>query len=203
LAHLLLAASIPGHIVRGPVTGGDSAFVSVPDWLGRAPAPLRRDEALARLARRYLRGHGPADARDLAKWAGIGVGDARRGLDGIGGELVPFGTGLLQLADGDAPAPLPLPRLLGPFDPVLLGWVSRQLLVGPHQHVVTTNGLFRPVGLVEGRVMATWGLAGGTVEIRPLQPIAQPALDALRHDALDVLRFLGLSPKPAVVAALQ
>ena len=54
----------------------EHAFVAVDDWLGPRPDPMDHDDALARLARRYLRGHGPADARDLAKWAGLTLGDA-------------------------------------------------------------------------------------------------------------------------------
>jgi hypothetical protein len=81
---------------------------------------------------------------------------------------------------------------LGPFDPVLLGWVSRDDLVGRHRGVVTTNGLFRPCALVDGRVVATWALAGGKVEIRPLEPMAPAARDVLDHEADAVLRFLGM-----------
>jgi Winged helix DNA-binding domain len=67
--HVLVATAMRGEIVRGPMRGSEHLFVAPSQWLGREPLPLDRDEALARLARRYLAGHGPADARDLAKWA--------------------------------------------------------------------------------------------------------------------------------------
>ena len=69
-----------------------------------------------------------------------------------------------------APAaePLPPPRLLGAFDPLLLGWTSREDVVGPHKLLVTNNGIFRPFALVGGRAVATWQLAGGKVEIEHL-----------------------------------
>jgi hypothetical protein len=60
--------------------------------------------------------------------------------------------------------------------------------------------VFRPVALVGGRVVATWGLADATVTIRPLEPIKPTALQALRADADEVLRFLGLPRKAAVVS---
>lgn len=172
--------------------------MSVPGWLGDPPAALGRDEALARLARRYLAGHGPAQARDLARWAGVPLGQARRGFDAIAADLVPGEDDLVDLADRDPATDLP-PRLLGPFDPLLHGWASRVPFVGAHQQVVTVNGLFRPVGLVEGRVVATWGLAEGTVSIRPLEEIDPVALRALVRDAAAVLRFLGLPPRRAVI----
>ena len=43
---------------------------------------MDRDSALAELARRFLAGHAPADERDLAKWAGLPLRDARAGLRG-------------------------------------------------------------------------------------------------------------------------
>jgi hypothetical protein len=198
LVHVLVAASLRGHIVRGPMVGGEQAFVAVADWLGDPPEPLDRDEALARLARRYLAGHGPADAHDLAKWAGVPLGQSRRGLDLIDEDLVPCDGGLVDLADRDRAKDVPPPRLLGPYDPLLHGWVSRDPFVGEHRHVVTNNGLFRPVALVGGRVVATWGLADGTLTIRTLEPIDATATEALRKDAAAVLRFLDLPLRPAV-----
>ncbi|MEP6760813.1 MAG: winged helix DNA-binding domain-containing protein [Sporichthyaceae bacterium] len=199
LVHVLLAATLRGHVVRGPMRGGEHAFVAVRDWLGEPPEALERDEMLARLARRYLTGHGPADARDLARWAGIALGNARRGLAALGDEVVPHGDGLVDLADRIAATRLPPPRLLGAFDPVLLGWVSREAVVGDHHHLVTDNGLFRPMALVGGRAMATWGLADGVLTIHVLEPIKPAALKALLADARDVLRFFGLPDRPAVV----
>jgi hypothetical protein len=176
LVHVLVLASVRGHVVRGPMRDGDHAYVAVRDWLGDPPALPDRDELLARLAGRFLTGHGPADARDLARWAGITLSDARRGLAGLGDEAVPAGDGLVDLAGRDAGSGKAPPRLLGAYDPVLLGWVSRAAVVGDHQHVVTVNGLFRPVALVDGRVVATWGLADGVLTVQALEPIRPAAL---------------------------
>src|SRR4029077_20228317 len=54
--------------------------------------------ALAELARRYLAGHGPADDRDLARWAGLPLRDARAGLGAIASDLVEREDGLVDLA---------------------------------------------------------------------------------------------------------
>lgn len=198
LPHYLIAASLAGRVVQGPVGGARSQFVPVAGWLGPAPDPLAKPEALARLARRYLAGHAPASPEDLAKWAGITLGDARRGFNMIIDETVPVGEGLRGLAaeGDDGPPPLPPPRLLGPFDPLLHGWASREMFVGRHRTVVTTNGLFRPFALVDGRAVALWSLAGGTVSIRPLELLRPSVVEALRREAGSVLDFLRLPPKP-------
>ena len=198
LVHVLVAASLSGRIVRGPMLGREQAYAGVADWLGEAPEPLDRPDALARLARRYLAGHGPAEAGDLARWAGIPLRDARSGLDLISGELVRLPGGLVDLEDRQPAAGLPPPRLLGAFDPLLLGWASRRPLTGDHTAVVTTNGIFRPFALVDGRVVATWGLSGGELTVRPLEPIAAPAIGALRQEAAAVVRFLGLPDRTEV-----
>jgi len=200
LVHVLLAASLGGHVVRGPVVGSEQAFVSVPDWLGPPPPPLERQVGLGRLARRYLAGHAPATAEDLAKWAGVALGQARQAFETITDELVPAGDAGWRLGDTPEATELPSPRLLGPFDPLLLGWVSRELFVGPHQGVVTMNGIFRPIALVDGLVVATWGLSSGTLTLKPLERIPPEALGALKADAADVFRFLGLPDRPIVVS---
>jgi hypothetical protein len=198
--HVLLAASLRGEIVRGPMREGEHAFVAVSDWLGDPPEPLERSVALARLARRYLAGHGPAGAPDLARWAKVTLGDARAGIEGIRSELVEVAEGLVDLASREKPAGIPAPRLLGPFDPLLLGWVSRDFAVGPHA-VVTSNGLVRACALVEGRVVGTWGLSGTTLTVDLLEKVKASNVAALREDAADVLRFLGRTDRTEVVVS--
>jgi hypothetical protein len=171
--------------------------VRPPSCPGRPPSDVDPEEALARLAARYLTGHGPATARDLAAWAGVPLGTARRAFALVAEQVVPFDRDgdpdLVDLRDRERPAPLPPPRLLGPFDPLLHGWRDRSPVVGRQRQVVTTNGLFRASALVDGRVVGTWRLSGGVVTIEPLEPVPERDLAALHQDAADVLRFLGLT----------
>ena len=196
LVHILFLASLRGVTVRGPMVDGRHAFVWVRDWLGE-PGSVDRDQALAELARRYLAGHGPADERDLAKWAGLPLRDARAGLGAIASELVERDDGLVDLADRPPAADLPPPRLLGPFDPVLLGWASREALLGTHEARVTAGGMFRPFALVRGRAVATWGMPGGDVALEPFGRLARADRAALEADAADVVRFMGVNGRPS------
>lgn len=189
LIHLLFLAAVRGVTVRGPMVGKDHAYVLVRDWLGPAK-PVDREVALAELARRYLAGHAPADDRDLARWAGLPLRDTRAGLAAIASELVEREDGLVYLAARPPRPEVPAPRLLGAFDPVLLGWTSRAPILGPHTHLVTMNGVFRPFAMVRGRAAANWKLNRGKVAIEPLGPISKAATAALEADAADVERFL-------------
>lgn len=190
LIHLLFLATLRGIAIRGPMTGREHAYVLVRDWLGEQP-PVDREKALAELARRYLIGHAPADDRDLARWAGLPLRDARAGLKAIASELAERDDGLVELAKAPPPAPIPPPRLLGAFDPLLLGWTSREEVVGPHKMLVTMNGIFRPFALVDGRAVATWRLANGKVTIEHLGKVRKKDAAALEADAAAVLEYLG------------
>jgi hypothetical protein len=191
LVHVLALASLRGIAVRGPVRSGEQAYVLVHDWLGR-PAPVARERARAELARRYLEGHGPADARDLAKWAGLALSDARAGLEAIAPELAVRNDGLVDLAGRPRAGDVPPPRLLGAYEPVLMGWRSRAPLLGEDERAVVANGVFRPFALVRGRAAATWELAGTTVALSPFAPVASTHVAALNADAADVVRYLGV-----------
>jgi hypothetical protein len=196
LAHVLFYATLHGVCVRGPMAGKEQAFVDVRDWLGADAVSERerleadREGALGEFARRYLVGHGPATAADLARWAKITLGDARRGLKAIARRTEDLGDGLVDLRKREDPAPLPPPRLLGAFDPVLLGWESREAVIGDHKGLVTMNGIFKPFAMVKGRAVSTWRLPKGKVEIEHLEDVAKKAARELEADAEAVESYL-------------
>ena len=190
MVHILLLSALRGLTVRGPVIGNDQGFVLVRDWLGDPPKPADRDTALSELARRFLAGHGPADERDLAKWAGITLGDARRGLSGVRADLAERPGGLVDLDGRPAPGGRRRPTLLGGFAPLLHGWVDREPVLGGNETIVTMNGIFRPFALVGGRAVATWTMPGGRVTLEPFGDITASVLADLEREARDVERFL-------------
>jgi uncharacterized protein YcaQ len=188
LIHVLFRATLEGLIVRGPMRGAQHAFVLVSDWLGERPK-IDRDRALEELARRYLAGHGPADERDLAKWAQIPLRDARAGLNAIASELDQRPDGLVDLRRREV-APPPPPRLLGPYDPLLLGWHSRAFVVDDPPEIVTVNGIIKAVALIRGRVAGTWRLPGGKVALNLWEPQTARTAKALEREAAAVERYL-------------
>jgi hypothetical protein len=192
LVHLLARATIDGLIVRGPVVGGEQAFVPARDWLGPA-GPVDRETAVVELCRRYLAGHAPAGERDLATWAGLPLGVVRTGLRAVAPEVDADTGGLVPAGWSPCGAAPPGPRLLGSFEPVLHGWRDRSWVLGDRSGVVTVNGIFRPIALAGGRAVATWTLTGETVKLRPFAPLDEGTRSALAADAVDVLRYLGRS----------
>jgi hypothetical protein len=173
VVHLLLKATLAGICVRGPMAGREQALVLVDDWLGPQQT-VDRAKALSELGTRYLAGHGPCTDRDLAKWAGVGLRDARTALEG--------------LSPPTYDAPMPGPTLLGPWDELLLGWESRADVLQGSTSVVTVNGIFKPIALVRGRAVATWTVSTGALE--PFAPLSATVTRALAKEWADVQRFL-------------
>jgi hypothetical protein len=196
MPHLLALAARRGLVVRGPLRDRDWAFALTSDWLGiEPPAPLAggaREPALAELARRYLAGHGPASAADLASWSGLGLRDARAGIRSIAGELAGADSDrdLLDLVGRD-PAPERIaPRLLGPFDPFLLGWRDRAHVVDDAyvRRVHPGGGMIRAVATIDGRAVGTWTQGPAGVEIEPFEGSVGGEFD---DEISDVARFRG------------
>ncbi len=176
--HVLVLATLRGVCVRGPVVGREQAFVLVADWLPDLKQ-MNKEMALRELGRRYLPSHAPATDRDLAKWAGIPLAAARQALRNCS-TPTPIGIAL------------PRPRLLGMFDELLMGWASRDPVLGEHSDLVTSNGMFRAVMLIGGRAVGTWTRRDGRIQLEPFEPLSDDALEALTLEAADVERFLGL-----------
>jgi hypothetical protein len=193
LVHLLMLTCLRGIAVRGPLVDGKHAYVLAADWIGR-PRPVERDRSLGELARRYLRGHAPADDRDLAKWAGIPLRDARVGLEAIAGELVDLGEGQLLLK-GEEDATPPRACLLDQWDPILVGWRSRAVLLEHYPRRDPPEAHFHKFAYVGARAVSTWSARQNAVIISaPFVPLRRGSARALDDDAADVARFLATAP---------
>jgi hypothetical protein len=189
VVHLLMLACLRGIAVRGPLEDGKHAYVLARDWIGPPPR-LERDRALAELVRRYLAGHAPAGERDLAKWGGLPLRDVRVGLRAVAGELVEREDGLVELKKAN-PVSAPRPCLLDQWDPVLVGWSSRELLLEHYPRRGSAEAHFRPFAYARARAVATWSLRQGVVTIgEPFAQLVRSDREALAADGGDVVRFL-------------
>ena len=177
LPHLVRRVALEGRL-HHPLDGTFAALE-----LGAEPPP--REQALAELGRRYAEGYGPATARDLAAFCGLPAADARAAAEGAAGAggadaRVVGGTGT---AGGSV-------RLLGAFDPYLLGYAGRGHAVAPRhaRRVWPGGGWIHAVVLVDGLAAGTWRLRGGDVEVEAFdEPIPEAPLAA---EIADVRRFL-------------
>jgi hypothetical protein len=160
--HLLWYASQRGVTCLGPNEGSEQTFVLLAQHAPRQ-RDLTEEDALAELALRYFRSHGPTTRQDFMGWSGLTAVQARAGIAGCGEALATYdhnGTPLLaDPAALDHPWTGPLVRLLPGFDEVVLGYKDRSGFVpeGRMDDIVPgRNGVFRSSVLVDGMVAGTW-----------------------------------------------
>lgn len=186
--HLLWYASQRGVLCIAPNIGNEQTFVLLDEW---APDPhrLSRDEALATIALRYFRGHGPTTARDFAGWTGLTTTDARRGIAAAGTGLASVRVGGVEMylhpAMLDAtPSTMDDGEMfvLPGFDEYLLGYKERSLMVAAgHKAVIIpgNNGVFQATVVRDGRVIGTWKRAITTTKV---QIVVQPLVRLSKAD---------------------
>ncbi len=176
-------------------------------WLpGLVWAPPTPEQANIELARRYIAAYGPATVQDLAYWRGRSMGDVRRWVRALGDELttvVVDGVPMLALRAA-LPDPADLPpardgwpvRLLGRFDPLLLGMREKSWLLDMAHY----NRVWRPAGhieatvLVAGRIAGTWRYdwrgGGVAISVEPFKPLPRYVQQAVERQAEGVARYL-------------
>jgi hypothetical protein len=195
--HLLWYLAQTGTLVLGAGQGKQQTFSLLDEWV-RTPRRLDRDEALGELVCRYFRSHGPATARDLARWSGLTMADVQRGLavsgkhltalelDGVRYHLAPE-----TLAQAGASARV---HLLPGFDEYLLGYGDRTAaLATEHSAAVVPggNGVFKPTVVADGEVVGTWrrNVTRGEVLVEPL--LWRPLRGALQDGLVEAVGAYG------------
>ena len=194
-----------GIICFGPTVNGKSTHVLLDSWLDDGLSEVA--DPGAELVRRYLSAYGPATPEDYGVWSGLPITEVRRGFASLEDELLRVevdGTpmwmprtraGLLDEAMEDE---RPAIKILGAFDPYLLGYRTRDLGVGPEllRRVHPGGGIIRPTILVDGRPIATWTRkrAGRrlSITVSPFEALSDEVRVGIDGEVEDVGRFLGL-----------
>lgn len=158
--HLACYAATRKLICFGPPTEKEETFVLLDE---RVPNPLQLtyDEQLAALATMYIRGHGPVTVDDLARWTGLGKTICKQAIASIASDCetveyndktyyyIPTKQSNTQQHDV---------KLLGWFDEYFLGYKDRSIVADTthYEKMFTSNGIFFPLIIVDGRVVGTW-----------------------------------------------
>jgi len=205
--HLLHHAGMQGLICFGPSQGKQETFVLLDDWVppGR---PMAREEALAELAARYFRSHGPATLPDYLWWSGLTAVEARAGLEAVKHQFeratIGDETYWLPQHNANPQDPSPTAYLLPAFDEYFLGYQSRRAVLDSryNSQVVSSNGIFRPMVVMDGQIVGIWkqALKKDLVRITPelFKPLTSTEWQALQLAIAQYGAFLGVT---AVLAA--
>jgi hypothetical protein len=185
--HILFALAHERVLCFGARRGRQPTFVLLDEWLPAAK-PKPRDEALAELARRYVRGHGPAIAADFAWWSGLTLKEANEAF-----ALVPAG-------DVAVPAAKPTVHLLPPFDEYTVAYKDRTAIIDPAfaKRVNAGGGIINAVVVVNGIVAGSWKrtLRGVSVDvaITPFRALTARETRALERETARYGKFVFPTP---------
>jgi hypothetical protein len=158
LAHLMMQAESDSVICSGARRGTQATYALLDERV--PPAPGRsRDDALAELTRRYFTSHGPAQLADFVWWSGLTTGDARRGIQVVGGEL------LQDVVDGKTywfskaqrpPDISGTAYLLGLYDEYVIAYKDRGAVLDQRRWIRMVRDPFSAAIVVNGRVAGGW-----------------------------------------------
>jgi hypothetical protein len=199
LGHALLLAELEGLICSGPIAGVHHTYALVDEVVPPSP-PLDRDDAHARLVRRFFAGHGPASVRDFTRWSSLTAA-------GTNGALAEIGDGLERVEiDGVAhwydPATLagrsrdaPDGYLFPVYDEAVLTYPAVTFPRAPGHPLDGRADPFWAPAVAELRSVGTWKRVVGAYTVRVEAHLA-PSATAEERSAIDaaavrLARFLG------------
>lgn len=171
--NLFLALHIEGFLVGGPKRGNSFLFCDarpLPVAEGVAQGEGNHEAALAELARRYAWGHGPVSVEDFSRWTSLTKRESRAALERavrLKGSERPIVLGesgyqradldsLLSRCGNEARALFSCPS----FDEIHVGYADRSSMASAEAERAicpAKNGMFRPIVIKDGRVIAVQG----------------------------------------------
>jgi len=200
---LMMDAELEGLICSGPRRGKQFTYALLASRVASS-LDLSGDAALGELARRYFLSRGPATVNDLAWWGGMTVGDAKRGLEVVKGQLacvvvedVEYWFGTESPATGmDSPprATSAVGLLLPAYDELTVAYKDRSAILPLEYEKASFSGL-RPAIVVNGRIVGIWRrvLSKGkvVVELKLFEKVSKTAMGAIEKEARRYGRFWG------------
>ena len=207
IVHLLLLAEIGKLLCSGPRRGTAQTWALLD---ARVPATPARspEEALGELARRYVAGHGPAQAGDLAWWAGLGVGEARRGLEAARPSLErgEVGGRTMWSVAGSGPRPAPTMHLLPNYDELYVAFADRRDALDADMPTPgrIADAIFDHVIVRDGLIVGRWRRTNRSGRIGvTLEPLV--TLDGSQRERLagTVDRYAAFLGRPVHVTGLD
>ncbi|MBI5538803.1 MAG: AlkZ family DNA glycosylase [Bacteroidia bacterium] len=159
-SHLLMQAELDGIICSGAIKNKKQTYALINERVAKTNN-LTREQALEKIARKYFNSHCPATLYDFVWWSGLPVSDARKALEMIKSDLVSevigsetyWFTNTFSLFQEDNNA-----YLLPAFDEFLISYKDRSASFQfvNQKKVVSENGIFRPVIIINGHVIGIW-----------------------------------------------
>ena len=166
LAHIVLRAELDGVVCSGPMDGKQFTYMLLDERVPQTTKTFSREEALAELARRYFKSHGPAAVPDFVWWSGLTVADANLAIELIDRDLRKEMVEE-KLYVGPRPGRTATQtkystHLLPAFDEYNVAYKARHLVIDGAAPLSTWDVL-GPMIIVDGKAAGTWKRTGDKV----------------------------------------
>jgi len=157
--HIMMHAELDGIVCSGAIKNKKQSYALLSERITTVPK-LTRDEALAKLAFKYISSHGPVCLKDFAWWSGLSVGDSRKAIEMVKQHFVTevienetywfFETTIPNRSDSI--------HFIPAFDETIISYRNRNAVLMPeHQpKAYTSNGIFKPVVMINGEGSGIW-----------------------------------------------
>ena len=155
-AYMLQRASLDGIICQCGVEHNNPIYMSM-DSIPKSS--LKREEALAELARRYFKSRGPATIGDFIWWSGLLATDARTGSEAVKSEFIQERVGgEIYWYSGSKPniPDMPVAHLLPTYDEYLFAYRDRSASLNLKKTIMGLKNRYRPTIAINGQIIGTW-----------------------------------------------
>ncbi|MDQ0107750.1 hypothetical protein J2T02_002871 [Chitinophaga terrae (ex Kim and Jung 2007)] len=193
--HILYEAALSGIICNAPAKGD---YMLLEEWIPPAPA-ISKPQALKKLAAGYFASHGPATLADFTAWSGLSATDAKAGLAAVQHELTAVEINGAQYWSVPAPVTQQSSAFLLPaFDEYFIGYKDRSMLADAAyvKQIMTVNGIFNPIMLLDGRIVGLWKRTidkkGIELSLAPFEKLKKKELKAFEPEAERFADFMQL-----------
>jgi hypothetical protein len=200
-SHLLVRAELDGLICSGAMKGRKLTYAMLEERVPKTDLPTR-EEALAKLAKKYFSSHGPATLQDFVWWSGLSVIDASHALEMVKmefhSETIDAQTYWFPDFQFLHPTDNEVVYLLPAFDEFIISYKDRRAAL-PFENfskAVSNNGIFKPVVVVNGQVTGVWKRTikknRVIVETELFQPPDKTTMTSIENAAIQYGRFVKL-----------
>ena len=201
MGQLMLRAELDQVVCSGSRKGKQFTYALLEERAPQAKS-LEREKALAELAQRYFRSHGPATLQDFVWWSGLTINDARKGIEFIKSQLACETIDNQSYWFVNAPSeskPFTGAHLLPNYDEYMVGYTDRTSIFDVAQKDQLDsrgNILFQYAIMVDGLVAGTWKRTikkkEVVIELSPFMTLTNAQQQAVIAAAQEYGKFLKL-----------
>jgi hypothetical protein len=160
MIHIMFNAELDGTVCNGPMRGKQFTYALLEERVAKTKT-LTKDEGLAALGLRYFTSHGPATLQDFTWWSGLPALDARTALATVKSNLISEKINNQQFWFADLPGSAQVIQpiyFLPAYDEFMISYKDRTASLDPKffSSAITGNGIFKPIIVVNGKVIGTW-----------------------------------------------